>query len=97
MTELDERTRISSRIKRATSSDFWDMVEFARTERPDRPWDALDALGLRLCGPFDAAFFDGNDEALANMSVHTHMRFSHDPPEAFTCMIDIARPARHWW
>lgn len=95
MSGAGSRDAAERRLGRALGRDFWDMVAFAQQESPAAPWDVFAGVGLRLCGAFDAAFFGEHDAA--GVCWHTHMRFSHDPPEAFTCMVDTRSPGRHWW
>lgn len=90
----------ADRVRRAYGFDlpedlfhFW---EFAKSARPKRPLDALEALEIRLTGPFD--LLAGRlDRVLTNGPLHPllHFRFRHDPPEFLTVAMGDS-DGLHW-
>ena len=88
------------RVRRAYGFDlpedlfrFW---EHAKSARPKRPLDALEALEIRLTGPFD--LLAGRlDRAVAKGPLHPllHFRFRHDPPEFLTVAMGDS-DGLHW-
>lgn len=63
--------------------ELYAIWEVARRLRPDAPRSAFDAVGVRLCGPFDVLAGERRDEELA-LPMLLHWRFFLDPPEMFT-------------
>eukprot|EP00092_Neocalanus_flemingeri_P016819 GFUD01018194.1.p1 GENE.GFUD01018194.1~~GFUD01018194.1.p1 ORF type:complete len:460 (+),score=173.33 GFUD01018194.1:74-1453(+) len=89
----DSPTNIQESIKSkflvSMPEDFYNFYKFCKSVNNSSPTQALNSVGLKLCGPYDV--LAGNIPAAAPRSAKlflTHGRYYYDPPELCTVLCE---------
>lgn len=83
----DQREEVERLYKFGMPEDFYHFWDFCKRLCPDNPRDALvDAVGLRLVGPYDVLAGAHRSSKTPQPNYHLHWRYFYDPPEFQTIL-----------
>ena len=85
-----EKERLLAVFNLEAPKSLFDLWDACLEINPSAPAKAVEALGLRLVGPFDLL----TDEK--STTDNDTFRYFYDPPEFITCIISLKTPTLHW-